>query len=318
MPKPCWRTATAGARCRRQPLLLQNFSLYYKGQSGKQGSFLKCCTLSEGSVWFTGTLRRSNCQGKRTNPEEGCEHPLAGDMPLFFPRQLSERCLFLQSRLWDLKEAMLSRCPKPTSMWPTHSHYVPWPFPITFSKSITWKIALLSSPEALETASKLCAYKQFQLGPNAIPASGIPGFLRLSQGAGGRGSRGEAAHVAKGSGKRGAGSWVRAELHENPVGWDKVYPHGSEATQSLVLPPPLLQRAFELSEHGSHLLQWSFSLILLFFPSFSPSAHPLANAPAPVLELNLESRWRWGTRLRGQYSSSRPCNLLTLKDLKSK
>lgn len=287
-PRPHWRTATKGARGRRQPLLVQNFSLPYKGQSGKQGSFLKCCT-----VWGICLVHRDTqtqqLPRQENEPREGCEHPPAGDMPLFFPRQLSERCLFLQSRLWDLKEAMLSRCPKPMSMWPTHSHYVPWPFPITFSKSITWKIALLSSPEALETASKLCAYKQFQLGPNAIPASGIPGFPRLSQDAGGRGGRGEAARVAKGNGKRGADGWVRAELHKNPLGWAKVYPHGSEATRNLVLPSPLLQRAFELSEHGSHLLQWSSSLILLFFPSFSHSAHPLANAPAAVLELNLES-----------------------------
>lgn len=134
-----------------EPLLLQNFSLYYKGQSGKQGGFLKCCALFEGSVWFTGMPRCSNCQGKRTNPEEHCEHPLAGGVPLSFPRQLSKRCLFSQSRLGDLKEPMLSSCPKPLSMWPTHSHCVPWPFPIAYSKSITWKIALLSSPEALLT-----------------------------------------------------------------------------------------------------------------------------------------------------------------------
>lgn len=153
-------------------LLLQNFSLYYKGQSGKQGGFLKCCALFEGSVWFTRMPRCSNCQGKRANPEERREHPLAGGVPLSFPRQLSKRCLFLQSRLGDLKEPMLPSCPKPLSMWPTHSHCVPWPFPIAYSKSITWKIALLSSPEALETASKLCDYKQFQLGQNAIPASG--------------------------------------------------------------------------------------------------------------------------------------------------
>lgn len=152
-------------------------------------------------------LRRSDCQGKRTNPEERSEHPLAGGVPLFFPRQLSERCLFLQSRLCNLKELMLSWCPKPMSMWPTRSHSVPWPFPIAFSKSITWKIALLSSLEALETASKLCAYKQLQLGQNAIPASGVPGFVSLSQGTGGRGGRGEAPCVAKGSGKQGPGSW---------------------------------------------------------------------------------------------------------------
>lgn len=226
--------------------------------------------LFEGSVWFTGTLRCSNCQSKRTNPEERSEHPLAGGVPLFFPRQLSERCLFLQSRLWDLKEPMLSWCPKPMSMWPTRSHSVPWPFPIAFSKSIAWKIALLSSPEALETASKLCAYKQFQPDKNAIPVSGSQDMKPVTRSWRERG-QGRGSKCC--GGKGGSGSWDASWAPWHPVGWDGIYP--SEATQGLFLPPSLLQRACKLPECGSPLLHRTFSLILLFFPSFSHLAHPL-------------------------------------------
>ena len=85
---------------------------------------------------------------------------------------------------------------------------------------------------------------------------------------------------------REARAWqrVRAELHENPVGWDRVYPHTSEAMQDLFLPPSLSQKACKLSERGSHLLHRSFSRILLFFPSVSHLAHPLTFQ---------HPSWRW-------------------------
>lgn len=270
--------------------------------------------LFEGSVWFTGTLRCSNCQSKRTNPEERSEHPLAGGVPLFFPRQLSERCLFLQSRLWDLKEPMLSWCPKPMSMWPTRSHSVPWPFPIAFSKSIAWKIALLSSPEALETASKLCAYKQFQPDKNAIPVSGSQDMKPVTRS---WRERGQGRGSMCCGGKGGSGSWDASWAPWHPVGWDGIYP--SEATQGSLFASFLITESLQAprvwKSFTSLNLQPNPPVLSLFL---SPCTS--TNTPASILEVNLQFRWRQGTwqTAEGQSLSIKASYLLTFQHLMTK